>query len=107
MIFTRRLRDDVRQGRITCSVRIWQSPRVKTGGTYPMEEGHIVVDSIREIAPGEITDELARRSGFAGVAELMKVARHGSGTNVYLVEFHYVPPSGTNPFEVIGGQSGT
>ena len=101
MIFTRRLRDDVRNGRITCSVRIWQRPHVKTGGIYPMEEGHIVVDSIREIAPDEITDELARRSGFAGVAELMEVAQHGSGTNVYLVEFHYVPPSEAAPWDVI------
>jgi hypothetical protein len=97
MIFTRRLRDDVRNGRITCSVRIWQSPRVKTGGIYRMEEGHITVDSVREIAPEDVTEELARRSGFAGVADLMTVAKHGSGTNVYLVEFHYVPPSDTMP----------
>ena len=101
MIFTRRLRDDVRNGRITCSVRIWQSPRVKTGGIYRMEEGHIVVDSIREIAPAEITDDLARRSGFAGVEELMEVARHGSGTNAYLVEFHYVPPRDATPSDAI------
>ena len=101
MIFTRHLRDDVRKGRITCSVRIWQSPRVRTGGIYRMEEGHIVVDSIREIAPADITDDLARRSGFAGIKELMEVARHGSGTNVYLVEFHYVPPSDATPWDVI------
>ena len=97
MIFTKRLRDDVRNGRITCSVRIWQRPHVKTGGTYPMEEGHIVVDSIREISPDDITEALARRSGFANVEELMEVAQHGTGTNVYLVEFHYVPPADTFP----------
>jgi hypothetical protein len=101
VIFTRRLRDDVRNGRITCSVRVWQSARVKTGGTYPMEEGHIVVDSIREIAPDEVTTELARRSGFASIKELMEVARHGAGTNVYVVEFHYVPPADTAPWDVI------
>jgi len=101
MIFTRRLRDDVRNGRITCSVRIWQSPRVKVGGTYPMEKGHIVVDSIREIAPADVTAELAQRSGFPSVDELMEVARHGSGTNVYLVEFHYVPPSEVKPWDAI------
>ena len=100
MIFTRRLRDDVRNGRITCSVRVWQRPHVKTGGTYPMEEGHIVVDSIREIAPGDVTVELAVRSGFPNVEELMDVARHGAGTNVYLVEFHYVPPS-ARPWDII------
>jgi hypothetical protein len=93
MMFTKRLRQGVREGRITCSVRIWQRPHVKVGGIYPMEEGHIVVESIREIALGDITGELARRSGFAGVVDLLKTAKHGRGTNVYLVEFHYLPPN--------------
>jgi hypothetical protein len=93
MMFTRRLREGVRSGRITCSVRIWTRPHVRVGGRYPMEEGHIVVDSIREISPGDVTGELARRSGFRDVDDLLEVARHGSGSNVYLVEFHYVGPS--------------
>jgi hypothetical protein len=94
MIFTKRLRQGVREGRITCSVRIWQRPHVKVGGIYPMEEGHIVVESIRQIALGDVTGELARRSGFEGVIDLLKVAKHGSGMNVYLIDFHYLPPPG-------------
>jgi len=94
MMFTKRLRPGVRSGEITCSVRIWQSPRVKVGGLYPMEDGHILIESIERIALEDITGELARRSGFAGVIDLLKVAKHGSGTNVYLVEFEYVPPAG-------------
>lgn len=90
MIFTKRLREGVREGRITCSVRIWQRPHVKVGGIYPMEGGHIVVESIRQIALSDITGELARRSGFEGVVDLLKVAKHGSGRNVYLIGFHYV-----------------
>jgi hypothetical protein len=93
MMFTKRLRQGVREGRITCSVRIWQRPHVKVGGIYPMEEGHIVVESIREMALADSTGELARRSGFAGVVDLLKTAKHGRGTNVYLVEFHYLPPT--------------
>ena len=92
MMFTRRLREGVREGRITCSVRIWERPHVKAGGVYAMEDGHIVVESIRQIALTDITGELARRSGFAGVVDLLKVAKHGKGRNVYLVEFHYLPP---------------
>ena len=93
MMFTKRLREGVRAGRITCSVRIWQRPHVKVGGIYPLEDGHIVVESIQRISLEDITGELARRSGFKGVVDLLKVAKHGSGTNVYLVEFHYVTPS--------------
>jgi hypothetical protein len=94
MMFAKRLRDGVRRGDITCSVRIWQSPRVKAGGLYPMEDGHILVESIERIAIEDITGDLARRSGFGGVIDLLKVAKHGSGTNVYLVEFEYIPPAG-------------
>ena len=90
MMFKRHLRQGIREGRITCTVRIWQKPHVRPGGIYPMEGGHIVVESIRRIALADIDGELARRSGFAGVVDLLKVAKHGPGTNVYLIDFHYV-----------------
>ena len=92
MQFTKRLRQGVKDGSITCSVRIWQRPHVKAGGIYPMEEGHILVESVREIALEDITGELARRSGFLGVVDLLKVAKHGAGDQVYLIEFEYLPP---------------
>ena len=76
-------------GEITCSVRIWQGPRVKVGGRYPLGPGAIHVTSVREIAMDDITPELARRSGFEDVADLISVAKHGAGENVYLVEFAY------------------
>lgn len=94
MLFARHLREGVRDGRITCSVRIWKSPRVRAGGIYPMEGGHIIVESIQSIAVSDITGELARRSGFKGVVDLLKTAKHGDGTNVYLIEFEYVPREG-------------
>jgi hypothetical protein len=93
MMFAKRLREGVREGRITCSVRIWTRPHVRVGGIYPMEGGHIVVESILPISLADITGELARRSGFDGVVALLKVAKHGPGRNVYLIEFHYIPPS--------------
>jgi len=89
MVFTKRLREPVMRGEVTCSVRIWRSPRVKVGGRYPLGPGAIHVTSIREIELADITPNLARRSGFAGVVDLLKVAKHGSGQNVYLVEFEY------------------
>jgi len=92
MVFTKRLRDAVRRGDITCSVRIWMHPHVKVGGRYPMEEGEIEIDSIRQIDYHDITAELARESGFPDVPELLAVAKHGKGRNVYVVRFHYIPP---------------
>lgn len=89
MLFTKRLRDPIKRGEITCSVRIWQRPRVKAGNRYRLEGGSIVVDRIYQIELDDITPTLARKSGFAGVADLLKVAKHGRGENVYLVEFHF------------------
>jgi hypothetical protein len=92
--FTKRLREGVRRGEITCSVRIWMRPHVKVGARYRMEEGEIEVDAIVPITFADITPELARLSGFEGVVDLLKVAKHGRGENVYLVRFHYLPPPG-------------
>jgi hypothetical protein len=92
MVFAKRLRDGVRRGEITCSVRIWMRPHVKVGNRYRMDEGEIEVDSIKPLGFLDITPELARESGFLGVIDLLKVAKHGRGENIYLVRFHYVPP---------------
>ena len=92
MMFAKRLREGVRRGEITSTIRIWISPRVKVGGRYRMEEGEIEVDSIETIGFPDITPELARESGFLGVLDLLKVAKHGKGENIYFIRFHYVPP---------------
>src|ERR1035441_2568306 len=91
-MFAKRLREGVRRGEITCSVRIWMRPHVTVGGLYRMDEGQIEVDSIELIGFPDITPELARESGFLGVLDLLKVAKHGKGEKIYLVRFHYVPP---------------
>jgi len=111
MQFTKRLRAEVRRGEITCSIRIWQSPRVKRGGRYPVEGGAIEVESIKQIELADITPALARESGFQSVVDLLKVAKHGAGTNVYLVRFHFVDArsekSGAGSKRVTGNTSKT
>jgi hypothetical protein len=97
MQFTKRLREGVRRGEITCTVRIWTRLQVRVGGRYRMEEGEIEIDSIEPIGFPDITPVLARASGFAGVLDLLKVAKHGSGDNIYLIRFHYIPPRKKGP----------
>lgn len=94
MVFAKRLRDGVRRGEITCSVRIWMRPHVIVGNRYRMDEGEIEIDSIEPLGFPDITPELARESGFLGLIDLLKVAKHGKGENIYLVRFHYLPPLG-------------
>lgn len=92
MVFAKRLRAGVVSGEITSSIRIWTSPHVKAGNRYRMGEGEIEIESITPIGFPDITPELARESGFLGVIDLLKIARHGKGDNVYLIRFHYISP---------------
>lgn len=92
MQFLKALRERVRTGEITRTVRLWQSPRVRVGGRYKLPPGEIEVTKLSEISLAEITPELARQSGFAGVVDLLKIAKHGSGRRVFLVQFRYLPP---------------
>jgi hypothetical protein len=88
--FIRALRDRIRRGEITTTVRLWQRPHVKVGGRYALPPGEIVVTKIFEVSIAEVTPELARQSGFVGVVDLLKVAKHGPGRRVFVIEFRYV-----------------
>jgi hypothetical protein len=92
MVFTKRLREGIRRGRIRCSIRVWTRPHVKVGGRYRMDDGHIVVDSIAPMTVTDVTYDLARESGFDSVDDLLRIAKHGSGDKMYLIWFHYLPP---------------
>ena len=56
-----------------------------------MDNGHIVIDSIEPMTLEDITYDLARESGFESVEDLLCIAKHGPGDNVYLIRFHYLP----------------
>ncbi|WP_293678958.1 ASCH domain-containing protein [uncultured Phenylobacterium sp.] len=89
MMFARPLRERVRAGEITTSVRIWQTPRVRVGGRYPLLDGHIEVTRLQEIDLEDVTETMARAGGFASLEALMATARHGRGERVFIVDFVY------------------
>src|SRR5579863_10031989 len=102
MVFAKRLREGIRRGRIKCSVCIWMRPHVKAGGRYRMDEGQVVVDSIRPIRLADVTHDLARESGFSSVKALLQTAKHGRGDNVFLIRFRYLPPGAWDPQRTAG-----
>jgi hypothetical protein len=99
MVFAKRLREGVMRGEITCSIRIWTSPHVKERNRYRMGEGEIEIESITPIGYPDITPELARESGFLGVLDLLKIAKHGKGERVYLIRFRYIPSRATGKLQ--------
>jgi len=54
-----------------------------------MGDGHVVVTAVHPIALADITGPLARQCGFKGTVDLLKIAQHGPGRNVFLIDFHY------------------
>jgi len=72
MVFTKRLREGVRRGFITCSVRIWKQPHVKVGGRYRMDEGEIVIDSTAQAAAAKAEHEAAESDRLRQQAEMEK-----------------------------------
>jgi uncharacterized glyoxalase superfamily protein PhnB len=93
LAFTKEHRQGIRRGDIRSGVRIWTGPHAKVGETHSVDDGHIVVDSVEEISLDNITEDLARESGFLSAADLLGVARHTGEERVYLIRFHYVPPA--------------
>lgn len=90
MQFLKALRPRARSGEITSSVRIWRSARVSVGKPYAMDGGWIEVDAVREMSIEDVSPQMARGSGFEGLVDLLRTAKHGAGTRVFLIRFHYV-----------------
>jgi hypothetical protein len=92
--FSRELRDEVIAGGITVSFRLWQRPRVKAGGRYPVGPAVIEVDAVELMPFAAITAADVRRSGEADREALRRRAAHAGPvsdeTLLYRVEFHLV-----------------
>ncbi len=91
MQFSKSLRPRIQSGELTTSVRIWKRPHVKIGGRYALPPGEIEVTSIEVIPRKDLTDEIARESGFEDLPSLLAIAQHGRGETVFLVGFVYWP----------------
>jgi hypothetical protein len=92
LIFSKELRPDVMAGDITVSFRLWQRPKVRAGGRYPVDEAEIEVDSVELVPFSSITSEDVRRAGEPDLETLRHRAAHAgpidAGTLLYRIEFH-------------------
>jgi uncharacterized glyoxalase superfamily protein PhnB len=93
LAFTKEHREGIRRGEMRGAMRIWESPRVTVGEKHPVDDGHLVVDSIEEMSLENMTEDLACESGFRSAADLRAMAKLGGEEHLYLIRFHYVAPS--------------
>jgi len=84
----------IRAGAKTTTLRFWRSARVRPDSVHTMPGlGRVLVTSVRQVRPGELTDDDARRDGFAGAAELRTALRRlyppgrRRGRRLFLVGF--------------------
>ena len=97
MLFKTRFHERIKSGEIRCTLRIWKRPHAKVGGRYALGSGVIVVEKIHEIRLEDITPALARRCGFTSVVDALKIAKHGAGERVFVIDFHYDGRAGARP----------
>jgi hypothetical protein len=92
--FSPELRNDVLAGDITLTVRLWQRPRVKRGGRYPVGPGEIEIDEIELVPFAEISAAAVRCAGEPDRETLRRRAAHAGPiddlTPVYRIAFHPV-----------------
>lgn len=97
LLFTKRFHEGLVRGEITLTFRRWERPHVKVGGRYRCHPiGVLEVDRVGEVRVAEITEDDARRAGFASREELLAFMRSAPGagplratTRVYRVELHH------------------
>jgi hypothetical protein len=92
--FSKDLREDVLDGRITLTFRLWRQPKVKTGGRYRVGDGAVEVDAIELVPFSSIDAADVRSCGEADIESLRSRAAHAgpidADTLLYRIEFHAV-----------------
>jgi hypothetical protein len=92
--FSRDLRSAVIAGDISVSIRLWQRPKVRVGGRYPVGPAVIEVDSMELVPFGSVSAADVRRAGEKDLESLRQRAAHAGpiddSTLVYRIEFHLV-----------------
>jgi|SRR5581483_1529122 len=71
LLFQKRFFAGLQSGAITLTFRRWEKPHVKPKGRYRVHPiGIVQVDALSIVDEKDLTDEDARKSGFADLAEL-------------------------------------
>ncbi len=94
LLFKKPFWDGLQTGAITLTFRRWQKPHVRVGGRYRCHPiGVLVVDDARLLPANAITEEDARRAGFASraalVSYLAELGPLGDDTPIWRVALHH------------------
>jgi hypothetical protein len=89
VLFKQRFWSGLADGSITLTFRRWSRAQVKVHGRYVTPAGVLEVDEVTQVEPADITDEDARRAGFADRNELVGQLRGPEAGHLYRIAFHH------------------
>lgn len=92
MLFPQRLWQGLADGSVTLSFRRWQRPRAKVGARHHVPVGVIVIDDVRRVRAGDISDADARRAGAADREALLADLGVDGDAQLYRVAFTFAGP---------------
>jgi hypothetical protein len=75
VLFDHRFWPGLADGSVTVAFRRWKRPSVKPAGTLQSPGGLLAIDEVEAIDASQITDDDARRAGFADVAAVLDSLR--------------------------------
>jgi predicted metal-dependent enzyme (double-stranded beta helix superfamily) len=90
VLFERRLREGIHEGRIVLTFRRWNRSQVVAGHRYRTGSGVIEVDAVDLLTAQDIDAGQASEAGYATVKELIAELRGDEKTPLYRVRFHRV-----------------
>lgn len=68
MLLKAELLEQIKAGQVDLVFRRWSRPTVKAGGTLKTKVGLLAIKAIDDMAPQDVTEDEARRAGFADLA---------------------------------------
>lgn len=92
MLFRQNSLDGIREGRITLAFRRWRRPTVRTGGTLLLPIGQLQIAEVRPIVEDDITDDDARRAGYASRQALREELAGRTEGTLYRIELGALGP---------------
>jgi hypothetical protein len=92
VLFRRGALDGLADGTITVAFRRWARPRVRAGGQLRTAVGVLAVDAVDEMDFADITEDDARRAGFASLPDLLDDLATQREGRVFRIALHVAGP---------------
>ena len=92
MLFKRHALNGLADGTITFAFRRWARPRVRAGSQLRTAVGVLAVDAVEEMHFADITEDDARRAGFASLPDLLDDLATQREGRVFRIALHVAGP---------------